>query len=149
MPQEAEYALVPPKHPGGLAAGMPTAALLRRHAFTLVELLVVLAVVSILAALTFPAVANAKQQGKRAGCLNNLRQIGLAACMYADENDSYPPAWTDSATRWMDLLKPFIDKSSGVYLCPSDPKRIAVVWDSEIFLSYGINTFRFADEASC
>jgi len=112
-----------------------------------VELLVVIAIIAILAALLLPALAQAKQRGKRAGCLNSLRQIGLAAQMYAEEHESYPPAWIDSSLRWMDLLKPCLDKASGVYLCPADPKKIAVSWDASIHLSYGINTFRFGDPA--
>jgi prepilin-type N-terminal cleavage/methylation domain-containing protein/prepilin-type processing-associated H-X9-DG protein len=121
------------------------AALLR--AFTLIELLVVIAIIGILASLLLPVLGQAQAQGKRAGCLNNLRQIGLATHMYADETDSYPPAWIDATTRWMDLIKPYIDKSSKVYCCPSDPKKLPVTWDTNIFLSYGINTFRFTDQA--
>jgi len=117
--------------------------------FTLVELLVVVAIIAILAGLLLPAVAQAKARGKGAGCLNNLRQIGLATQMYADENESYPPAWISSTTRWMDLLKPMLPKQSGVYLCPADTQRLAVAWDTNIFLSYGINTFRFDDQAHC
>lgn len=120
-----------------------------RLAFTLIELLVVISIIAILASLLLPTLANAKQQGKRAACLSNLRQIGIATQIYADENDSYPPAWIDSTNRWMDRLKPLIEKSSGAYLCPSDPKKLAVTWDPEIFLSYGINTFRFSDQDSC
>jgi type II secretory pathway pseudopilin PulG len=112
-------------------------------------LLVVIAIIAILGALLSPGLANAKQQGKRAGCLSNLRQIGLATHLYVEEYESYPPAWMDSTTRWMDLLKPYLDKKSGVYLCPADAKKIAVTWDAEIHLSYGINTFRFADAAHC
>jgi hypothetical protein len=73
----------------------------------------------------------------------------LATQLYADDSKSYPPAWIDSTTRWMDLLKPFIGKTSGVYLCPSDLKKIPVTWDTNIFLSYGINTFNFAGNAYC
>lgn len=122
---------------------------MRTRAFTLIELLVVIAIIAILAGLLLPAMGQAKNQGKRAGCLNNLKQIGLATQLYADEQETYPPAWINSQTRWMDLLKPYLDKKSGVYLCPADLQQVAVAWDPEIFLSYGINTFRFGDQAHC
>lgn len=121
----------------------------RAFAFSLVELLVVIALIAILAALLLPALSQAKERGKRAACVSNLRQIGLATQLYADETKSYPPAWVDSTSRWMDLLKAQLPKASGVYLCPSDPKRIAVTWDTNIFLSYGVNTFRFGGQDAC
>ena len=121
----------------------------RKTAFTLIELLVVTAIIAILAALMLPALARGKEAGKRAGCLSNLRQIELATQLYADDKEAYPPAWVDSQTRWMDLIKPFVSKQSGVYLCPSDLKRIPVTWDTNIFLSYGINTFNFAGNDTC
>ena len=78
-----------------------------------------------------------------------LREIGLATQMYADDGGVYPPAWIDSQTRWMDLIKPFVSKQSGVYLCPADLQRIAVTWDTNIFLSYGMNVFNFAGAETC
>ena len=60
---------------------------LRRVGFTLIELLVVIAIIAILMAIMMPALNRAKEQGKRAVCLNNLRQLTLAWIMYADEND--------------------------------------------------------------
>jgi prepilin-type N-terminal cleavage/methylation domain-containing protein len=121
----------------------------KTQAFSLIELLVVIAIIGILTGLMLPALATAKQQGKGVGCLSNLRQIGIATQLYTDEHGAYPPAWIDSSKRWMDLLKPYIPKSSGAYLCPADTQKLPVSWDPEIYLSYGINTFRFAGQDSC
>jgi prepilin-type processing-associated H-X9-DG protein len=111
-------------------------------------LLVVMAIVGILTGLMLPALTQARSQTRRVGCINNLRQIGLATLLYVDQEQAYPPAWSGPEQRWMDLLKPFLDKSSGVYLCPADQQRLAVTWDPTIHLSYGINVFRFDDRES-
>jgi len=60
----------------------------RKHkAFTLIELLVVIAIIAILMAILMPALKRAREGGKRASCLSNLKQLTLAWNMYADEND--------------------------------------------------------------
>lgn len=114
------------------------------RAFSLVEMLVSLAVVVALAGLLLPALARARAQGKQAACVSNLRQVGLAARLYANDCGVWPPAWISSECRWMDLVKGAIPKRSEVFLCPSDTQRLAVAWDPEVHLSYGINSFNFA-----
>jgi prepilin-type N-terminal cleavage/methylation domain-containing protein/prepilin-type processing-associated H-X9-DG protein len=59
----------------------------KRNGFTLIELLVVIAIIAVLMAILMPALNRAREQGRRAVCLNHLRTLTLAWSMYADEND--------------------------------------------------------------
>ena len=59
----------------------------RRNGFTLIELLVVIAIIAILMAILMPALKRAREQGQRAACLSNLKQLQLSWILYADDND--------------------------------------------------------------
>src|SRR5215470_14328335 len=65
-------------------------SLWNRRGFTLIELLVVIAIISILIALLVPAVQAAREAARRASCVNNLRQLGIATANYVDAYGSYP-----------------------------------------------------------
>jgi prepilin-type N-terminal cleavage/methylation domain-containing protein/prepilin-type processing-associated H-X9-DG protein len=100
----------------------------RERAFTLIELLVVIAIIAILAAMLLPALSKAKVRAKATGCLSNMRQIGLAMQMYADENHNWLPgtmhgAGANTNQSWIYSLRPYLANVDEVRLCPSDPKR--------------------------
>jgi len=117
------------------------------EAFTLIELLVVVAIIAILAALLLPALAKAKEEGRRANCLSNLKQLMFCWEMYVDENAGFLPPnnWIDyvgagfnQSISWCDgnasvdattsnimtgLLYQY-NHSPGIYHCPSDVSTI-------------------------
>ena len=111
-----------------------------RRAFTLIELLVVIAIIAILAAILFPVFAQAREKARQTACLSNLKQMGNAVMMYAQDNDEILPAtgWqgpcTDPANptaagtndanffgfySFPLAIQPYV-KNYGVLVCPSD-----------------------------
>lgn len=112
--------------------------------FTLVELLMVVAIIALLAALLLPSLRSAKEKGRAAACVNNLRQIGLAFQMYLDEWQGTYPAWLEGDYTWGQFVGHYeINGTPGPYagcfariypylggrgkwrlfVCPSDPVK--------------------------
>ena len=115
----------------------------RRPGFTLVELLVVIAIIGLLVALLLPSLGIARRKARTAGCVNNLRQLGLAVQMYTDESGGQLaalsgifPTWSTSGTgtqAWSELLYPYL-KNTKVYVDPDRPP-----WMPDLPVAYYLN----------
>jgi len=130
----------------------------KRNGFTLIELLVVIAIIALLMAILMPALNRAKAQAKEMSCRSNLKQIGLAAGMYADSNRDYLPRNINVAlasqapNAWFQLFLPYLGHLKGqdltadyrdvkIYRCPAYP-------DKEQTVCYAVNGWMFKNNHS-
>jgi prepilin-type N-terminal cleavage/methylation domain-containing protein len=133
----------------------------RESGFTLVELLVVVALLAILAGLLFPVFSQVRRRAHQTSCLSNLRQVGMAMRLYlADWDGIYPydqgPRYTpsrildtqarefpsDRSNRWdaaplVRVLTPYV-RNDGIWLCPQLPERVPEIGAGT---NYEVNAF--------
>lgn len=90
--------------------------------FTLIELLIVISIIAILAAILFPVFARARENGRRASCMSNLKQISLGLMQYVQDYDERFPNYNDhDPPYYPEKIQPYV-KSYQVFRCPSQLK---------------------------
>ncbi len=123
----------------------------RSGGFTLVELLAVIAIIGVLAAIILATITAVKSSARRAQCISNLRQLGIAGANYSQDNKlrTLPPAFYDALKNGgylPGLTKDQMLTLKGVWMCPSDTKDRSAVADNKVDhitnISYGCNAQR-------
>jgi prepilin-type N-terminal cleavage/methylation domain-containing protein/prepilin-type processing-associated H-X9-DG protein len=116
-----------------------------REGFTLVELMVVMAIVAILAALAFPVSSRVVQASRASGCISNLRQLGAALHLYLGEHNQMMPnlvaarSSTAQAAAAIDNTLNAYVTDPRVFACPADNKGLAASTGTSYFWNSGLN----------
>lgn len=118
-----------------------------KSGFSLIELLTVIAIIGILTAILIPVTNHVRVSVHRASCASNLRQIGIALHLYADDSEGWLPETAHSGVEeisWIYTLSSYLDDVDEARICPLDPK-----YDERLDLglsSFVLNEFLFVDQ---
>ena len=130
-----------------------------RTGFSIVELLVVIGIISLLISLLLPALRAARENAKTVTCASQLRQLGMAFTMYANEHGGWLPDWSgwqvypdgsspyDSpGLGWVEKMAPYLSPTSPVYHCPSFPGTMYNYFmEAQWAGTNGRHSFKFTD----
>jgi prepilin-type N-terminal cleavage/methylation domain-containing protein/prepilin-type processing-associated H-X9-DG protein len=132
---------------------------IKRRAFTILELMVVVSIIAVLAALLVPAVGSAKENANKAKCMSNIRQVGIAIEFYKEDNDQYFPIryppnpysyWDKYA--YMNILgSNYFRATWGVFKCPSNRNTVDMNFRTNSLggqMDYEMNSGIFAMQVS-
>lgn len=108
--------------------------------YSLIEILVVIAIIAIGATLVVPGLDRAKAGAQRSACVANLRQIGQASLLYHADRQTILPWYTHADGYWWQALSPYVGTDTKVFRCPVDKNfSEASEVDTERTVSYGWN----------
>jgi prepilin-type N-terminal cleavage/methylation domain-containing protein len=129
--------------------------MIRFRAFTLVELLVVIAVLAILVSLLFPMIMRSREGARRITCFNNQQQLGQALNLYVDAFDAKLPMAanlempaTNPLRMWPSQVFPYVQDKK-VFACPSSDSRVAFTWADRSWQNVGYSGVTAYDPNGC
>jgi prepilin-type N-terminal cleavage/methylation domain-containing protein/prepilin-type processing-associated H-X9-DG protein len=108
----------------------------RRKAFTLIEMLVVIAIVGILFTLVVPTIEKARRNALRMNCASNLRQVGMAVKMYLmDHNNVFPPLEpADKFGALATYYLPYLNGATAVFRCPAQKNNLPSIYGERLYI---------------
>lgn len=122
----------------------------QRRGFSLIEVLVVIAIIALLAALLLPALNRSRGRSRAVVCASQIRQVWMAVKMYSQDWDGKSPIWlngpsADRWTYWRNRVLPYAPNTN-IFMCPLIPKG-GLGWGS--YCNYGINAYLSETLAMC
>lgn len=114
---------------------------MRPRAMTLVELLVVMAIIGVLVGLLLPAVQASRASARQSSCKNNLKQTGIAVLLYANNHDGDFPRVHAATESWVYTLAPYLENVDAIRVCPDDPLGLERLGTKGKGTSYVINEY--------